>query len=190
MRSSHEIQLLCVCSLLRGVAAGILAPAQMAAGAKRLAPRRRLLLLRVLEPQVPLAAHPLDARRLCLRPLARASQQPTRPAHHPRTEHGAQPGNARVLQVFQFLRREPAHFAAERGCVHPDQAPGDRAADRHLVLHVPVDELRHRRLPPRDRAHPQHRPVRGVRLIFPASGRRPDHACLVALAADRHQKTV
>ena len=117
-------------------------------------------------------------------------ENPARPARHPRAEHGAQPGHARLLQVLQFLRREPARAAGERGRVDPARAPRDRAADRHLVLHVPVDELRHRRLSPRDHADAQPRPVRDVRLVLPAPGRRPDHAADVAAAAGRHAAAV
>ena len=52
-----------------------------------------------------------------LRPLAGSGRKPARPAWHPRPEHGAQPGHARLLQVLQFLRRELARFARECGRV-------------------------------------------------------------------------
>ena len=63
-----------------------------------------------------------------------------------------------------------------------------RAADRHLVLHVPVDELRHRRLSPRDPADAEPGAVRGVRLVLPPPGRRADHAADHAAAPDRHAR--
>ena len=63
-----------------------------------------------------------------------------------------------------------------------------RAADRHLVLHVPVDELRHRRLPPGHQADAELHRVRGVRLVLPAPGRRADHAADDAPAADRARR--
>ena len=46
--------------------------AQMAAGPKCSAAGCGLLFLRMLEPQVPLAAHSLDSRRLRMRSLARS----------------------------------------------------------------------------------------------------------------------
>ena len=54
--------------------------AHVAAGPERPAAGSGLLLLCVLEPQVPLAACALDGRRLRLRPLARPSGEPTSPA--------------------------------------------------------------------------------------------------------------
>ena len=49
---------------------------------------------------------------------------------HPRPEHGAQPGHARVFQVFQFLRREPARLAWRvRVC---------RIPLRHLEVVLPI----------------------------------------------------
>ena len=59
------------------------------------------------------------------------------------------------------------------------------AADRHLVLHVRDDELRHRRVPPRDRADAQPGGLRGLRGVLPAPGRGTDPPGDGAAAADR-----
>src|SRR5262249_55506448 len=84
-----EIQLLRLRSLLRSAAAVVLAFAQVAPGPECPAPGGRLLLLRVLESQIPLAAHPFDSRRLHVRLVAGPGRMPAKPAPHPRAEHGA-----------------------------------------------------------------------------------------------------
>ena len=72
--------------------------------------------------------------------------------------------------------------------------PAGDAAARHQLLHVPVDELRHRRLP-RRRARDQelHR-LRLLRVDVPAAGRRADHPLLrdrgSAAFADPHRDEV
>ena len=93
-----------------------------------------------------------------------------------------------VLQVLQFLRRQPPG-AVRRDRLAARLRHGPRAAaDRHLVLHVRHDELRHRRLPPRDRADAQLRRLRRVRRVLSAPGRGPDPARDGAAAADRRRR--
>ena len=92
------------------------------------------------------------------------------------------------FKYYNFFAESLHDGAGPGGAVGPAGAPGGRAADRHLVLHVPVDELRHRRLSPRDQADAEPRPVRGVRLVLPAPGRRPDHAADDAAAAGRQRR--
>ena len=48
----------------------------------------------------------------------------------PRPEHGAQPGHARLFQVLQFLRREPARFAGS--------SAGVSIPLRHLEVVLPI----------------------------------------------------
>ena len=88
-------------------------------------------------------------------------------------EPRVQPGDARLLQVLQFLRGQPRRrcCAASAGSSTPSTLHVD-PADRHLVLHVHDDQLRHRRVPPRDRADARPARLRAVRRVFPASGRR------------------
>ncbi len=61
-------------------------------------------------------------------------------------------------------------------------------AGRHLVLHVPGDELHDRRLSRRAARPPQPARRRGVRVVLPAPGRRPDSAGLVPAAAGRGRR--
>ena len=95
-------------------------------------------------------------------------------------------GDARLLQVLQFLRREPRRRLRARIGWHLDPVTLQRdPADRHLVLHVHDDQLRHRRVPPGDPADDQLHRLRAVRRVFPASGGRADSARVAAAAADR-----
>ena len=104
--------------------------------------------------------------RFCLpaRPRRRSStrRSPGRStgAHPKPTRRGAarrrsrrQPRAARLLQVRRLLPpvlARPARHAS--GCRRRQHDHRRRAPGRHLVLHVPGAQLRHRRLPPRLRA--------------------------------------
>ena len=86
-----------------------------------------------------------------------------------------EPRRARLLQVLRLLR----HLDGQHGVVgRPRRAPRrevDRAAGRHLLLHVHGDQLRRRRVPRRVRADDA-REVRGVPLVLPAPRGRADRA--------------
>ncbi len=130
------------------------------------------------------AACALDGRRLWVRSAGRSGRRrTTAPSCRGRVD-GAQSGNARLVQVLQLLRGQPPGRALANWCGGSPSSPGDRAADRHLVLHVSIDELRDRRLSPRDRADAQPGAVRLVRLVLSAPGGRADHAAKDALTAD------
>ena len=101
--------------------------------------------------------------------------------------------NLGMLGYFKYFNffAESLQAALDRaGVTCRPVAPERRPADRHLVLHVPVDELRHRRLPQGYQADAELRRVRGVRLVLPAPGGRPDHAADDAPAADREAADV
>ena len=66
--------------------------------------------------RVPLAADPLDGDGLCLRPLGRAGRGPAKPREVVvALSMALEPGHARLLQVLQLLRREPARALAGAG---------------------------------------------------------------------------
>ena len=88
--------------------------------------------------------------------------------------HRRQSRRARRVQVRELLRRQRERDAgvAERRAVC---RPPGAAADRHLVLHVPCDLVRGRRLPrPRDRPE-EPDPRRALSAAVPAAHRRADH---------------
>ena len=88
--------------------------------------------------------------------------------------HRHEPGAPRLLQVRQLRYRQlqrAGDGARRRPPAMGDVFP-DHAAARHQFLHVPVDELHHRRLPTPCRAGPQSRRLRLLRRTLPATGRR------------------
>ena len=100
-------------------------------------------------------------------------------------EHRRQPGLAGRLQVFRFLRRQRRRRRRGDRLEHSADRVAAGPARRHLVLHVPVDELHDRRVSrARAGAEEFHR-RRGVRVLLPAPGGRSDHARDQSLAADR-----
>ena len=105
-------------------------------------------------------------------------------------QHRRQPGPAGRLQVFRFLRRQRRRRRRRGRLEHSADRVAAGPAGRHLVLHVPVDELHDRRLSrARAGADEIHR-RRGVRLVLPAPGGRADHARDQPVAADRAEEDV
>ncbi len=87
--------------------------------------------------------------------------------------------NLGMLGYFKYYNffAESLQIALERAGLHvPLGATECRVADRHLVLHVSVDELRDRCLSKRHQTDARLHPVRDVRLVLPPPGRRADHA--------------
>ena len=77
-----------------------------------------------------------------------------------------------VLRLLHHLDREQLERHRRQGVA---AALPDHPADRHLVLHVPGDQLRRRHLPGQGRTSSAPR-LRGLPLVLPASRRRPDRA--------------
>src|SRR5262245_52772654 len=107
-RTRHALQYLSIRLLLRAALPRLLGPPALASGAEHPAAGRRLLFLRLLEPEVPRPADPLDGHGLRVRPVGRPCRGPAAAQGHRRPEHGLEPGDARHLQVLQLLRRELA----------------------------------------------------------------------------------
>ena len=87
--------------------------------------------------------------------------------------------NLTLLGFFKYFNffADNLHGAVRRARLAARLRHAARAAaGRHLVLHVRDDELRHRRVPPRDPADAEPAGLRGVRRVLPAPGRRPDPA--------------
>ena len=101
-------------------------------------------------------------------------------------EHGPEPGDARLLQVLQLLRREPAD-----GCWRA-RASTSRSAHLEVVLPIGISFYTFQSMSyvidvyrKRHQADPELHRVRDVRLVLPAPGRRADHAADDAAAAGR-----
>ena len=82
--------------------------------------------------------------------LIDGERRPAAPEMAALPEPRLQPHAARVLQVLQLLRRQPARHVRGGRLAAGFRDAARAAADRHLVLHVRHDELRDRRLPARD----------------------------------------
>ena len=81
----------------------------------------------------------------------------------------AAPGSAVLVQIRGLRRRD----------IRPAPA-GNNPAHRHLLLHLPGPELRHRRLPRRHSAEPLHSSGGAVYILFPPAHSRPHrplHGC-------------
>ena len=103
-------------------------------------------------------------------------------AEAPRGQAGVVPGRrrrqrrrARLLQVLRLLRR--LGHERLRQARHPLSPPLVQVVlpDRHLVLHLPGDELRDRRLPGQPQAGQPAR-LRRLPVVLPAPRRRADRA--------------
>ena len=124
-------------------------PGAAASRAELAAARCELLLLRLVGLALPRPADRLDARGLQLR--ARARPRPTSPRRGERCSCSASAFNLTLLGFFKYFNFFADNLHAVFGSLgwQPRFRHAARpAAGRHLVLHVPVDELRHRRLPP------------------------------------------
>ena len=88
---------------------------------------------------------------------------------------GREPRRARLLQVLRLLRRLVDAWRRSWACDLPRSSEVDHPAGRHLVLHVPGDQLRHRHLSRRHRADDA-RDVRCLPLVLPAPRGRADRA--------------
>ena len=110
----------------------------------------------------------------------------------PRQRDRIQPRAARVLQVLQLRSRQ-----LERGddVRRPGDGPmghgaADHAAAGDQLLHVPVHELRHRRLSRRCQGHPVDPRLHVLCGDVPPAGGRPDHSvsgcCRPVSGADAH----
>ena len=93
-------------------------------------------------------------------------------------------------KYFGFFADNVAAAGAALGWQVPDVTLRRAAAGRHLVLHLPVDELHDRRVSrPRAGADAVHR-HRGIRVVLPAPGGRADHARDESAAAIRAAASV
>ena len=155
-----------------------------AARPERAAPGRELLLLRLRAPVVPDPHRDLDASSTTA--AARGMEAGRRTA-------GASCGcsivsNFGLLGFFKYFNFFVDNVAAALAALGVPVSPPmlrDRPAGRHLVLHVPGDELHDRRLPRRAARAAEPARRRGVRLVLPAPGRRADRARLEPAAAGR-----
>ena len=97
--------------------------------------------------------------------------------------------NLGVLAVFKYFNFgiDAARAAlAALGCHPPEIALQRRAAGRHQLLHVRVDELRHRRLSRATSSpHKSYLEYLTLRRVLPAPGGGPDRAPARSLAAAR-----
>ena len=84
-------------------------------------------------------------------------------------------GGPRLLQVLRLLPHVGVRRAGQVRSARQPAAAADRAAGRHLVLHVPGPELRDRHVPRRHRACAVAR-LRRLPLVLPAPRRRADRA--------------
>ncbi len=87
---------------------------------------------------------------------------------------GRQPDRARDLQVRELRRRERERAGA-RARDHAARGRRDPAAARHLVLHVPRDLVRRRRVQAQRAGRAQPAALRALHPAVPAAHRRPDH---------------
>ena len=106
--------------------------------------RGELRVLRVGAPVVPGAHRRHDGRRLRGRP--RHGPAARAPEGVPVAGSGRQPRAPGVLQVLQLLRRQRRGGPGDGGLARAEARAARRAARRHLVLHVPGAQLRHRRV--------------------------------------------
>ena len=106
----------------------------------------------------------------------RMEDDPARKTPLPGGQPRREPRHARRLQVLQLLRRERARRARRAGAHGGAAAARDRAAGRHLVLHLPGAQLHRGRLQGRDARAPQPDRLRALRRLLPAPGGRADHA--------------
>ena len=138
---------------------------------ERAAARRQLLLLRLRPSLVPDPDRHVHGRRLLRR--ARHGAVAGAQARVPGRQHRLELRDARLLQVLQLLRRQRRRGARRALGLHAQSAGAARdPAGRHLVLHLPGDELHDRRLPRRAARAAQPARRRGVHLVLPAPGRR------------------
>ena len=87
------------------------------------------------------------------------------------------------FKYFNFFAESLQSFLAQLGWSDPAPPSGSRAADRHLFLHISIDELRHRRLPAPDETDEKPDRVCHLRLVLSAPGRGSDHEADDTLAA-------
>src|SRR5438552_131114 len=123
MMTRHALQYLSIRLLLCLAVSCVLAATEVGAPAEYPAAGRRLLLLRLLEPEIPLALGPLDGDGLRVWPLGRPSRGTAAPQGDRRLEHGVEPGNAWLFQVFQLLCGELADRAGAPGNRRPVDPP-------------------------------------------------------------------
>ena len=79
--------------------------------------------------------------------MAGGASRPAAAARALRPGVALRPRRAGLLQVLRLLRREPPGAARSGRLAGGRRHASRRAADRHLVLHLHGDELRHRRVP-------------------------------------------
>ena len=166
----------------RGSAGGLLGPLFLLVA--------QLRLLRAVELALPAAHLRLVHRRLLPRPRhRRASERPAPGAAMLVVTVALNLGFLGFFKYWNFALENARVLAALLGAARPRPrrrgAQGAAAAGRHLVLHVRVDELRHRRLPRRARAAPELPPLPALRRVLPAPRRRPDRAPARSPAAAR-----
>ena len=77
------------------------------------------------------------------------------------------------FQIYQLRTRHPNRFQF----VARRNTPGPASAHRHLLLHLPVHELHHRRVPPTDAGHPFAHGLRLLRQLLSHPSGRPHSAC-------------
>ena len=144
----------------------------------------QLRLLRLGEPALPVPAARLDAARLHVGPAdrqvrgrlgrQRLRRRPERAAVETGQDRSGdlgrhQPVAPRLLQVLQLRRRELRRAdRVDRAAGAPARhGAAGHAAARHQLLHVPVDELRHRRLSRPGRRDPELHRLRRFVSMFP-----------------------
>ena len=116
---------------------------------------------------------------------ARTSRRRRRRARA-RRQPRVQPRDARVLQVFQFLRRQPRRDLRRRSAGNSIRSrcnvilPIGISFYTFMTISYVIDVYRREIAPTTNLAR-----LRALRRLFPAPGRRPDSARVAAAAADR-----
>ncbi len=87
------------------------------------------------------------------------------------------------FKYFDFFVASATSALAVARVRRPFVGPRDRRPRRHLVLHVPGDELHHRRVSRTARAHESLHGLPALRVVLSASGGRTDSTSDVAAAA-------